>query len=98
MGDSVLCDVIVGKCMCVVLLGSDMLVIDLRYLFVEACVEVEICDLFVFEGMGRGIEMNLWVKFVKIDVLKFGMVKYLEVVEFLDGEFYDCVCKFDVGR
>lgn len=98
MGDSVLRDAIVGKRMRVVSSGSDMPVIDLRYLSAEACAEAETCDLLVLEGMGRGIETNLWAKFVKIDALKLGMVKHLEVAELLDGELYDCVCKFDVGR
>ena len=75
-----------------------MPVIDLRYLSAEACAEAETCDLLVLEGMGRGIETNLWAKFVKIDALKLGMVKHLEVAELLDGELYDCVCKFYVGR
>ena len=97
MGDSVLRDAIVENRMRVVSSGSDMPVIDLRYLSTEACAEAENCDLLVLEGMGRGIETNLWAKFVKIDALKLGMVKHLEVAELLGGELYDCVCKFDVG-
>jgi cobyric acid synthase len=61
--------------------------------FVE---EARDADLVVLEGMGRGIETNLYARF-SIDSVKLAMVKHKEVATLLGGELYDCVCKFDEG-
>jgi hydroxymethylpyrimidine/phosphomethylpyrimidine kinase len=50
-------------------------------------------DLVVLEGMGRGIETNLYAQ-MKCDSIKIGMVKHPEVAQFLGGRLYDCVFKF----
>ena len=51
-------------------------------------------DLIILEGMGRGIETNLFASFT-CDSFKLGMVKHPEVAECLGGRLYDCVCKLD---
>ena len=96
LGDATLCDAIASGRLRVVSSGSDMPVIDLRYLSPEVCAEAADADLVVLEGMGRGIETNLFAKF-KIDALKLAMIKHEEVATLLNGKLYDCVCKFDVG-
>ncbi|KAK7274027.1 hypothetical protein RIF29_15097 [Crotalaria pallida] len=60
---------------------------ELAYLAIDA-------GLVILEGMGRGIETNLYAQF-KCDSLKIRMVKHLEVAQFLGGRLYDCVFKHD---
>ncbi|KZV37892.1 hypothetical protein F511_12174 [Dorcoceras hygrometricum] len=69
-------------------------VIDLTSVSQELSYLASDADLVVLEGMGRGIETNLYAQF-KCDSLKIAMVKHLEVAEFLGGRLYDCVIKFN---
>ncbi|KAI4339474.1 hypothetical protein MLD38_024416 [Melastoma candidum] len=73
--------------------GNDLPVIDLSRVSQELAYIANDADLVILEGMGRGIETNLYAKF-KCDSLKIGMVKHPEVAEFLGGRLYDCVIKF----
>ncbi|XP_043713470.1 damage-control phosphatase At2g17340-like isoform X5 [Telopea speciosissima] len=73
--------------------GNDLPVIDLNMVSQELVYLARDADLVVLEGMGRGIETNLHAKF-KCDSLKIGMVKHLEVAQFLGGRLYDCVFKY----
>ncbi|TYK08134.1 DUF89 domain-containing protein [Cucumis melo var. makuwa] len=74
--------------------GNDLPVIDLIRVSQELSYLAADADLVVLEGMGRGIETNLYAQF-KCDSLKIGMVKHLEVAEFLGGRLYDCVFKYN---
>jgi len=74
--------------------GSDLPVIDLTSISQELAYLASDADLVVLEGMGRGIETNLYAQF-KCDSLKIGMVKHLEVAQFLGGRLYDCVFKYN---
>ncbi|XP_043713467.1 damage-control phosphatase At2g17340-like isoform X2 [Telopea speciosissima] len=73
--------------------GNDLPVIDLNMVSQELVHLASDADLVVLEGMGRGIETNLHAKF-KCDSLKIGMVKHVEVAQFLGGRLYDCVFKY----
>ncbi|KAG0575436.1 hypothetical protein KC19_5G003900 [Ceratodon purpureus] len=73
--------------------GSDLPVLDLFHISPELAYAAEDADLVVMEGMGRGIETNLYAHF-KCDSLNIGMVKHKEVADFLGGRLYDCVIKF----
>ncbi|KGN43364.1 damage-control phosphatase At2g17340 [Cucumis sativus] len=74
--------------------GNDLPVIDLIRVSQELSYLAADADLVVLEGMGRGIETNLYAQF-KCDSLKIGMVKHMEVAEFLGGRLYDCVFKYN---
>ncbi|KAL9995094.1 putative damage-control phosphatase ARMT1-like, metal-binding domain, AF1104-like superfamily [Helianthus debilis subsp. tardiflorus] len=74
--------------------GNDLPVIDLSSVSQELAYLASDADLVVLEGMGRGIETNLYAQF-KCDSLKIGMVKHPEVAQFLGGRLYDCVFKFN---
>ncbi|KAJ9550246.1 hypothetical protein OSB04_014291 [Centaurea solstitialis] len=74
--------------------GNDLPVIDLSSVSQELAYLASDADLVVMEGMGRGIETNLYAQF-KCDSLKIGMVKHPEVAQFLGGRLYDCVFKFN---
>jgi damage-control phosphatase, subfamily II, stand-alone protein len=76
--------------------GNDLPVIDLRNVSEEVAREAEDADLIVLEGMGRGIETNLFARF-KVDSLKLAMVKHKEVADCLRTTLYDCVCQFLPG-
>lgn len=69
-------------------------VIDLTMVSQELAYLASDADLVILEGMGRGIETNLYARF-KCDSLKIGMVKHPEVAQFLGGRLYDCVFKFN---
>ncbi|KAL6209096.1 hypothetical protein ACLB2K_020039 [Fragaria x ananassa] len=74
--------------------GNDLPVIDLASVSQELAYLASDADLVILEGMGRGIETNLYAQF-KCDSLKIGMVKHLEVAQFLGGRLYDCVFKYN---
>ncbi|ONH92567.1 hypothetical protein PRUPE_8G181200 [Prunus persica] len=74
--------------------GNDMPVIDLSSVSQEIAYLASDADLVIMEGMGRGIETNLYAQF-KCDSLKIGMVKHPEVAQFLGGRLYDCVFKYN---
>ncbi|KFK40120.1 hypothetical protein AALP_AA3G333000 [Arabis alpina] len=74
--------------------GNDLAVIDLSRVSQELADLSYDADLVIIEGMGRAIETNLYAQF-KCDSLKIGMVKHLEVAEFLGGRLYDCVFKYN---
>ncbi|KAK4741087.1 hypothetical protein SAY87_024675 [Trapa incisa] len=73
--------------------GNDLPVIDLSSVSQELAYLSSDADLVILEGMGRGIETNLYAQF-KCDSLKIGMVKHPEVAQFLGGRLYDCVFKY----
>ncbi|KAL3581094.1 hypothetical protein D5086_018929 [Populus alba] len=74
--------------------GNDLPVIDLTRVSQVLAYLASDADLVVLEGMGRGIETNLYAQF-KCDSLKIGMVKHPEVAQFLGGRLYDCVFKYN---
>ncbi|XP_004290081.1 PREDICTED: uncharacterized protein At2g17340-like [Fragaria vesca subsp. vesca] len=74
--------------------GNDLPVIDLASVSQELAYLASDADLVILEGMGRGIETNLYAQF-KCDSLKIGMVKHPEVAQFLGGRLYDCVFKYN---
>ncbi|WOH16214.1 hypothetical protein DCAR_0935763 [Daucus carota subsp. sativus] len=73
--------------------GNDLPVIDLSSISQELAYLASDADLVLMEGMGRGIETNLYARF-KCDSLNIGMVKHQEVADFLGGRLYDCVFKY----
>lgn len=74
--------------------GNDLPVIDLTRVSQELAYLATDADLVILEGMGRGIETNLYAQF-KCDSLKIAMVKHPEVAQFLGGRLYDCVFKYN---
>ncbi|XXG64366.1 hypothetical protein AAC387_Pa05g2340 [Persea americana] len=74
--------------------GNDLPVIDLASVSQELSYLASDADLVILEGMGRGIETNLYAQ-LKCDSLKIGMVKHPEVAQFLGGRLYDCVFKYN---
>lgn len=74
--------------------GNDLPVIDLTRVSQELAYLASDADLVLLEGMGRGIETNLYAQF-KCDSIKIGMVKHPEVAQFLGGRLYDCVFKYN---
>ncbi|KEH42821.1 hypothetical protein MtrunA17_Chr1g0188221 [Medicago truncatula] len=74
--------------------GNDLPVIDLTKVSQELASLTSDVDLVILEGMGRGIETNLYAQF-KCDSMKIAMVKHPEVAEFLESRMYDCVIKYN---
>ncbi|KAJ8434009.1 hypothetical protein Cgig2_001202 [Carnegiea gigantea] len=74
--------------------GNDLPVIDLTRVSQELAYLAGDADLVLLEGMGRGIETNLYAQ-LKCDSIKIGMVKHPEVAQFLGGRLYDCVFKYN---
>ncbi|XP_068648040.1 damage-control phosphatase At2g17340-like [Aristolochia californica] len=74
--------------------GNDLPVIDLTNVSQELAYLAADADLVILEGMGRGIETNLYAQ-LKCDSIKIGMVKHPEVAQFLGGRLYDCVFKYN---
>ncbi|XP_057426815.1 damage-control phosphatase At2g17340-like [Lotus japonicus] len=73
--------------------GNGLPGIDLNKVSEEIAFHANDADLVILEGMGRGIETNLFAEF-KCDSLKIAMVKHPEVAEFLGSRLYDCVIKY----
>eukprot|EP00208_Stichococcus_sp_RCC1054_P004226 CAMPEP_0206138814 /NCGR_PEP_ID=MMETSP1473-20131121/3709_1 /ASSEMBLY_ACC=CAM_ASM_001109 /TAXON_ID=1461547 /ORGANISM="Stichococcus sp, Strain RCC1054" /LENGTH=413 /DNA_ID=CAMNT_0053532341 /DNA_START=158 /DNA_END=1399 /DNA_ORIENTATION=- len=82
------------KRLIVVSTGTDNCVIDLRQVSYALSEAAKDADFVVLEGMGRGIETNLWAEF-KVAAMKVGMIKHKEVAMELGGQMFGCVCKFD---
>jgi damage-control phosphatase, subfamily II, stand-alone protein len=76
--------------------GNDLPVIDLRHVGREVAEEARGADLVVLEGMGRGIETNLYAE-LQCESLKLAMIKHPEVAAMLGGRLYDCVCQYHPG-
>ncbi|XP_045803345.1 damage-control phosphatase At2g17340-like isoform X1 [Trifolium pratense] len=74
--------------------GNDLPVIDLTRVSQEIASHAIDADLVILEGMGRGIETNLYAQF-KCDSMKIAMVKHPEVAEFLGSRMYDCLIKYN---
>jgi damage-control phosphatase, subfamily II, stand-alone protein len=91
--DDVLCEKVAKGALRVVNSGNDLPMIDLSEVSQECAQEAEGTDLVVLEGMGRGIESNLYAKF-RVESLKLAMVKHREVAQSLGGRLYDCVCQY----
>jgi type II pantothenate kinase len=91
--DSLIASALADGRLRVIASGSDLPVIDLRYLSPELVAESRDADLVVLEGMGRGIESNLRADFA-CDVLCLGMIKHAEVAEAMGGPLFGCVCRF----
>jgi damage-control phosphatase, subfamily II, stand-alone protein len=53
-------------------------------------------DLVILEGMGRGVESNLYAK-LTCDTLKIALIKDEGVAESLGGSLYDPVLRFDLA-
>ncbi|KAL0365766.1 UNVERIFIED_CONTAM: Damage-control phosphatase [Sesamum angustifolium] len=64
--------------------GNDLPVIDLSRVSQELAYLASDADLVILEGMGRGIETNLYAQF-RCDSMKIAMVKHPEVAQFLGG-------------
>lgn len=91
--DSVLCEHYNSGKWRLISSGNDLPVIDLRHVSEAVAAEAQGADLVVLEGMGRGIETNLYAKFT-VESLKLAMIKHVEVATCLGGRLYDCVCQF----
>ncbi|XP_058091822.1 pantothenate kinase 2-like [Magnolia sinica] len=69
--------------------------IDLRQVSSELAAAAKDADLIILEGMGRSLHTNFNAHF-KCDALKLAMVKNQRLAEKLvNGNIYDCVCRFD---
>ncbi len=78
----------------VVSTGSGIPLIDLSDVSDELNAAAEDADLVILEGMGRAIESNYHARF-KVDCLKLALLKSEPVAKRLDGEAFDCVCRFE---
>jgi damage-control phosphatase, subfamily II, stand-alone protein len=77
----------------VVSTGSDTPLIDFADVSDELNDAAKDADLIILEGMGRGIESNIDAEFT-VDTLHLGLIKDPRVAAELNGEMYDCVCKY----
>lgn len=91
--DTVLCEHYKSGKWRLVSSGNDLPVIDLRFVSEAVAKEAQDADLVILEGMGRGIETNLYAKFT-VESLKLAMIKHAEVATCLGGRLYDCVCQY----
>jgi len=92
-----LSDALRGGRLAVASTGSDLPVIDLARLAPAFVARAAGCDLVVLQGMGRGIETNLYAEFT-CAALNLGLVKHPEVAQKLGGEIFDCVVHFRTPR
>ncbi|KAK4401304.1 Damage-control phosphatase [Sesamum angolense] len=74
--------------------GNDLPVIDLSRVSQELAYLASDADLVILEGMGRGIETNLYAQF-RCDSMKIAMVKHPEVAQFLGGRLQELRCRLN---
>jgi type II pantothenate kinase len=79
--------------------GCGTPLIDLTDLSHELCQTVRQngTDLLVLEGMGRSLESNFEARFT-CDCIKTAMIKSPDVADWLGGELYDLVFKFEKAQ
>ncbi|CAH9069588.1 unnamed protein product [Cuscuta epithymum] len=71
--------------------------IDLRQVSSELAAAAKDADLIILEGMGRALHTNFNAKF-KCDALKLAMVKNQRLAErLINGNIYDCVCRYEAA-
>ncbi|KAM0979547.1 hypothetical protein ACFX13_015672 [Malus domestica] len=69
--------------------------IDLRQVSSELAAAAKKADLVILEGMGRALHTNFNAKF-KCDALKLAMVKNQRLAQkLIQGNIYDCVCRYE---
>lgn len=73
--------------------GTGEPLIDLLGVSAELNRAAEGADLVIIEGMGRGVESNLYAKF-KCDAMNLAMLKDRVIAERHGGKVFDCVCRF----
>ncbi len=73
--------------------GNDIPLIDFSDVTDELNHAAEDTDLLIIEGMGRAVESN-WETPFTVDTLRLALLKDPLVAAKVDGEVYDCVCKF----
>ena len=78
----------------VVSTGNDVPLIDLSEVSDELNAAADDADLVILEGMGRTVESNLHTVFVT-DALQLCLLKDPDIAARVNGEVFDCVCKFD---
>ncbi len=78
----------------VVSTGNDIPLIDLSEVSDELNAAAEDADLVILEGMGRSVESNLHTVF-DTDAIQLCLLKDATVAARVNGEVFDCVCKFD---
>lgn len=94
--DEVIAAALFNGALTVVASGNDLGVIDLSSVSPELAEACEGVDLVVLEGMGRGIETNLYASF-SVAALRIALIKHPEVATMLGGRLYDVVCRFEPG-
>jgi uncharacterized protein with ATP-grasp and redox domains len=77
----------------VVSTGTGEPLIDLAEVSGELNEAAADADLVILEGMGRGVESNLYARF-SCDALNIAMVKDQAVARHVGGEMFDLVCRF----
>ncbi|KAE8124235.1 hypothetical protein FH972_019139 [Carpinus fangiana] len=69
--------------------------IDLRQVSSDLAAAAKDADLIILEGMGRALHTNFNAQF-KCDALKLAMVKNQRLAEkLINGNIYDCVCRYE---
>jgi type II pantothenate kinase len=92
--DSELASYVEGGLFEVVSTGNDLPLLDLSGVSDELNAAAADADLVVLEGMGRTVESNLQTQF-KVDAVQLCLLKDPTVAARVNGQVYDCVCKFD---
>lgn len=73
--------------------GTGEPLIDLLEVSAELNAAAADADLVILEGMGRGVESNLYARF-SCDALNIAMIKDPAVARHVGGELFDLVCRF----
>lgn len=73
--------------------GTGEPLIDLLKVSDELNDAAQDADLVIMEGMGRGVQTNLYAKFT-CDALNIAMLKDTLVAKRLNGQLFDVVCRF----
>ncbi len=78
----------------VVSTGNDIPLIDLSDVSDELNAAADDADFVILEGMGRTVESN-WNTLFDTDALQLCLLKDPDIAARINGELFDCVCKFD---
>lgn len=77
----------------VVSTGNDIPLIDLSQVSDELNEASADAELLILEGMGRAVESNFDGEFT-VDTLRLALLKDPAIAKLIDGDLFDCVCKY----
>lgn len=71
-----------------------LIIVCIKFLFTDLCLEMDSADLIILEGMGRAVHTNLNAEF-KVDCLKLAVLKNEWLAKNLGAQQFSVIFKYE---